>query len=94
MRAARSAETVRGRKETNPPTYYTPKELRDILPQVGARLWKVPTLKKAKDEKPVPLRCQVIYVNTAHLWYTVQFTTALGHTFREAYKVPEKERKA
>lgn len=93
MRAARSAETVRGRKETNPPTYYTQRELRDILPQVGDRLRKIPTLKKAKDEKPVPLPCRVIYVNTAHLWYTVQFTTVLGHTFREAYKVPEKERK-
>ena len=93
MRAARSAETVRGRRETTPPTCYTPDEVRAMLPQVGAWMRKVPTIKKAKDEKPVPLRCQVIYVNTAHLWYTVQFTTTLGHTFREAYKVPEKERK-
>lgn len=93
MRAKRSAETVRGRKETAPPTCYTTNEVRDMLPQVGAWLWKVPTLKKAKDEKPAPLRCQVIYVNTTHLWYTVQFTTALGHTYREAYKAPEKERK-
>lgn len=88
----RRAATVRGYKETTPPTFYTPQELRERLPQVGAWLWKIPTLKKAKDEKPVPLRCQVVYVNMVHLWYTVQFTTPLGRTFRESYKVPEKER--
>ncbi len=83
---------VRGKKEKGPPTCYTPAELRDTLPQAGTWLRKVPTLKKATDEKPVPLRCRVVYVNTAHLWYTVEFPTAMGHTFREAYKVPEKER--
>lgn len=88
----RAPATVRGHRETAPPTCYTPEELRDKLPQEGAWLWKVPTLKRSKDEKPVPLRCRVVYVNTANLWYTVQFTTALGHTFREAYKAPEKER--
>lgn len=90
----RALETVRGRKETTPPTAYTLNEVIGMLPQVGSWLWKIPTLKRAKHEKPEALRCQVIYVNTAHLWYTVQFTTAQGRTYREAYKAPEKERKA
>ena len=89
MRAERSAETVRGRKQTKPDTFYTPNELRDTLPQVGDWLRKTPTLKKEKDVKPVPLRCQVVYVNPDHMWYTVQFRTAMGHTFRESYKAPE-----
>jgi hypothetical protein len=92
MKRIRSPETVRGRKEIYPLTCYTPDEVRDMLPQIGDWMWKVPTLKRPKDEKPVPLRCRVIYVNKEHLWYTVEFPSTTGPTFRESYKAPEIER--
>lgn len=68
----------------------TPEEVRTMLPKVGDRMRKVPTMPKEQMESPGPMWCQVIYVNVPHLWYTVQFQEK-GCRFRESYKVPEQK---
>lgn len=74
--------------DTQKDNTYTPEEVRAMLPKVGDRLRKVPTMPKEQMESPGPMWCQVVYVNLAHLFYTVQFQEK-GCRFRESYKVPE-----
>lgn len=69
-------------------TSLTVEQVRAMLPNVGDRMRKVPVSTSDKMQKVAPAWCTVIYVNTAHLWYTVQFQGA-GTRFRESYKVPE-----
>ena len=61
-----------------------------MLPKIGDRMQKTPTTLNDKFVKPKPAWCKVVYVNAAHLWYTVQFQ-GNGVRFRESYKVPEKK---
>lgn len=57
-----------------------------MLPQVGDELIRRPTWSKHLGMCTYPLRpCVVVYVNTEHLWYTVQFEAG----YRQCYKVPE-----
>lgn len=74
------------------PPPLTPQQARAMLPRVGDRMRKIPTTLKIADEDPRPAWCTVVYVNTAHLWYTVQFQEK-GCRFRESYKVPERYEK-
>ena len=50
---------------------------------------RVPEFMRYDDHaKPEPMACQVVYVNRAHLWYSVRFQAG---GFRESYKLPEKD---
>ena len=65
----------------------TVEEAQAMLPQVGARLWKVPTLHKSLGMTESGLRpCVVTYVNREHLWFEVLFE---DYGYAESYKVPE-----
>lgn len=65
---------------------YTVKEARAMLPKVGDKLMRVPTLHDSPGfGQPAPRACTVIQVNEAHLWYRVRFANGL----EECYKVPE-----
>ena len=74
-------------KADNLPPPLDPAVLRGKLPKVGDRLHKTPTL-CIPDHKPAPQVCEVVYVNAAHLWYTVEF---LETHFRECYKLPQEK---
>ena len=65
---------------------YSKEYLRTRLPCVGDLLIKTPiTGKQLSICSSKPRRCKVIYVNTEHCWYLVQFETG----YREMYKLPE-----
>lgn len=70
----------------------SPQQLRDLLPNVGDHVRKIPTTVGDKLEKASAMPGRVVYVNAAKLWYTVEFYTRMGYTFREAYKLPEQKR--
>lgn len=74
-------------KADNLPPPLDPAVLRAKLPKVGDKFRKTPTL-CIPDHKPAPAMCEVVYVNYAHLWYTVEFKVR-GSRFRESYKLPE-----
>ena len=63
-------------------------EARALLPKVGDVRMEVPTIDEG-GTKHIGVRkaqrCTVVYVNTAHLWYTVVFADGI----RESYKVPK-----
>ena len=64
------------------------KRARKMLPKVGDKMARVPTLYKSPGMTDLPLLpCVVDYVNVEHLWYRVRFESGL----RECYKVPELE---
>lgn len=66
-----------------------PEQLRTKLPKVGETMKRVPEFMRYDDHaKPEPMACQVVYVNRAHLWYSVRFQAG---GFRESYKLPEKD---
>lgn len=49
-------------------------EARAMLPQVGDRLWRVPSyLKRDAKEEIQKRRCVVVQVNRSHLWYLVRY---------------------
>lgn len=65
-------------------------EARSMLPKVGDRLLRVPTLHKSLSmTRAKPHLCTVTHVNRERLWYSVRFDR-YGYT--ESYKVPELER--
>ena len=69
---------------------YRKEDLQALLPEVGDRLMKKPTMDKAAGmSDPPPLPCVVEYVHRDHMWYMVRFWK--GYT--ECYKVPEIEKK-
>lgn len=76
--------------ESRRDTSLTPEQARALLPKVGDRMRRVPVSLKDQMQKVLPAWCEVVYVNAAHLWYTVQFQEK-GNRFRESYKVPEQE---
>ena len=51
-----------------------------IGPKIGERLMRKPEL--GYDNIPDPIPCTVVYVNKAHVFYTVLFDSG----YREAYK--------
>ena len=51
-----------------------------IGPKIGERLMRKPEL--GYDNIPDPIPCTVVYVNKAHVFYTVLFDNG----YREAYK--------
>lgn len=62
-------------------------EARGLLPQVGDRLERVPSLIKMPGRPtPPPRMCTVVEVNREHLWYRVVFDKT---GYSECYKVPE-----
>lgn len=62
-------------------------EARELLPEVGDRLERAPTLSKMHYRwQQAPRPCTVVEVNRKHLWYRVVFDNGLT----ECYKVPEK----
>ena len=66
--------------------YCTTDYLKSRLPQVGEVLIKVSvTGKQLSICSGKPRKCRVIFVNSEHLWYMVEFETG----YREVYKVPE-----
>lgn len=62
----------------------TKEEVRALLPKVGDRRMEVPTILRDKSYSREPRPCVVVYVNRAHMWYTVQFENGT----RESYKPP------
>ena len=66
---------------------YTKEQVRAMLPQVGDKLIRRPVWSKhlGMSSLPPPLHCVVVYVNTEHMWYMVQFEAG----YRQCYKVPE-----
>ena len=63
----------------------TKEEVQSLLPKVGYRLLEVPSWELGgREHHPVPQRCQVVYVNVPHLWYTVRFENGI----RESIKLP------
>lgn len=62
----------------------TVNDARSLLPEVGDVRWEVPGAMKGEAVQPAR-QCKVVYVNRAHLWYTVEFENG----FRESYKVPK-----
>lgn len=69
-------------------TSLTFEQARALLPKVGDRMRRVPASLKDQMMRAPPAWGTVIYVNAAHLWYTVQFQER-GARFRESFKVPE-----
>lgn len=66
----------------------TIEEARALLPKVGDTRMEVPTIDENGPKHMAtrqPQRCTVVYVNAAHLWYTVVFADGI----RESYKVPK-----
>lgn len=66
----------------------TVSEARSLLPKVGDVRWESPAQNKGikAGDSPVPaVRCTVVEVNRAHLWYRVRFDSG----FCECYKVPK-----
>ncbi len=62
----------------------TKEEVRALLPKVGDRRMEVPTILGDKTYGKKAKPCVVVYVNRAHMWYTVQFENGT----RESYKLP------
>ena len=52
-----------------------------IGPKIGERLMRKPEL--GYDNIPDPIPCTVVYVNKAHVFYTVQFDAG----YRQSYKL-------
>lgn len=69
-------------------TSLTFEQARALLTKVGDRMRRVPVSLKDQMMRVAPAWCTVVYVNAAHLWYTVQFQER-GARFRESLKVPE-----
>lgn len=65
----------------------TKEEVREMLPRVGDRRLEVPTILADKSYNKKAKPCVVVYVNRAHMWYTVQFENGT----RESYKLPRIE---
>lgn len=66
--------------------YLTVEDCQAMLPQVGERLTRVPTLHKSLGTcTAAPQPCVVEYVNTPHRWYMVRFEKT---GLRECYKLP------
>lgn len=65
------------------------KDARELLPRVGDKLIKAPTLIHLRGlvHTAEPQACTVVEVNPAGLWYRVEFDN--GGT--ECYKVPEEK---
>ena len=66
------------------------KAARSLLPKVGDIRTELPTMFATPgktDDLRKPLPCKVVLVNTAHLWYMVEFENG----FRECYKVPKQK---
>lgn len=65
----------------------TKKDVQNMLPKVGDKMRKKPTLLRAggqAEERPAQ-DCVVVEVNREHLWYRVRFESGA----HECYKVPE-----
>lgn len=61
-------------------------EAAELLPRVGDIRLEVPTITdEGRAQLKKPQRCVVVEVNSAHLWYRVEFDNG----FRESYKVPK-----
>jgi hypothetical protein len=68
----------------------TVNDARSLLPEVGDVRMERPTIDETTPSRgsiqyTTPQRCVVVYVNRAHLRYTVEFENG----FRESYKVPK-----
>lgn len=67
----------------------TMEEVRGLLPEVGDTRWEIPTIDETsavcQEAAKKAQRCTVVAVNTAHLWYEVEFENG----FRECYKLPK-----
>ena len=64
----------------------TKQEARSLLPKVGELRMETPNIKNKGILVDDPQECRVVEVNTAHLWYRVEFTAS---GFTECYKVPK-----